>query len=661
MIDEATVPPHRDRDDGPISVLLVDDNEQWARFIASDLEDHDPSLTVHIALSPNEAMLRLGELDIDCVVADYQMPEVDGLQLLGRLREDHPELPYILATSEGSEDVASAAIDAGVSDYVVKDPRVDQLTVFASKIRRAVESARLRQAMAESERRYRSLTEQSSDAILIVQNDRVVFANQRLSDLTGQSRSWFASTDNLTTVVHPEDRDDVRTVIGRWAESLDGGQIHELRLQTVDSEVRHCEFTGRGISYNGEPAVMLSIRDVTERKQQQRELRWEQNLNRAVQSVLVTATTSGEIERELVALLVDHGYELAWIGVPENGTLTPQAQCGATDYLTRVDYSMESGTADSEPSLWAARSGEPRFVTDFEELFPTDWREQALTCGYRSAAAVPLSHNDISYGVLAVYHADADRFDETERRLLGELADNVAFAIHTVDTEQALASDHSVEVTLRVADDTYYLVAAANEIGILDADNVSVRGTIPHTDGQQIQYLSVAEEVADKLQAFVAEHPTVIEVATIREGSETRLQVVTDGPLPEARLVESSGVVRSTVITANGAEIVVDLPARDGVRRTVDRLEAAFDDVSVLSVTDADRAEADTDEQRPVDMGQLTTKQAAALEAAFHHGYFKQPRGSSATEIAAALGVAHSTFLQHLRAAQQKVFVDLHR
>jgi len=64
--------------------------------------------------------------------------------------------------------------------------------------------------MAESERRYRSLTEQSSDAILIIQDDELVFYNQRLIDLTGRPRSWFESVEDLIATVHPDDRDEVR-------------------------------------------------------------------------------------------------------------------------------------------------------------------------------------------------------------------------------------------------------------------------------------------------------------------------------------------------------------------------------------------------------------------------------------------------------------------
>ncbi len=658
---------HQTGDDA-ITVLLVDDNEQWARFIASDIEAEYPSLTVHIALSPNEAMLRLGELDIDCVVADYQMPEVDGLELLERLRRDHPGLPYILATSEGSEDIASAAIDAGVSDYVVKDPRVDQLSVFASKIQRAVETARLRNEIAESERRYRSLTEQSSDGIIIVQDGTLAFYNQWFVDLTGRDRRWFEPARRLTEIVHPDDQDDVRSVVDHWQENPGGRQLHEVRLVTLNGEVRSCEYTGQRISHDGGQAVMITIRDVTKRKQRQREIRWQRDLNQALNTILVAAQTREEIERGVVDLLADHGYALAWIGVPEDGTLTPRVESSdnnsqTTDpnYLAAVDYSLETGAADSEPSLWAARSGDSRFVTDFEELFSTDWCEKALSSGYRSGAAIPLSYNGISYGVLALYHAEADRFDRTERRLLESLADSVAFGIHTVETERSLASDHTVELTLRVADEAYYLVAIAREIGSADDRTITVHGTLRHANGQLLQYLSVDESTVDALRTALTGRPEISDVETIGAGPTPRLQIIVDAPTPESILIDHGAVVRSTTVDTRGADLVVELPARDAVRTTVESVGAAFVDVSVRSVTEVTYPNTDSTEVSSIDRSELTDKQAAALEVAFHHGYFEKPRGSSATEIAEALDVAHSTFLQHLRAAQQKLFTEFYR
>jgi len=61
-------------------------------------------------------------------------------------------------------------------------------------------------------------------------------------------------------------------------------------------------------------------------------------------------------------------------------------------------------------------------------------------------------------------------------------------------------------------------------------------------------------------------------------------------------------------------------------------------------------------QNRPFERADLTDKQRTALQAAYDNGYFAQPRRSTATEIAASLGVGHSTFLQHLHRAQEKVF-----
>jgi len=150
-------------------------------------------------------------------------------------------------------------------------------------------------------------------------------------------------------------------------------------------------------------------------------------------------------------------------------------------------------------------------------------------------------------------------------------------------------------------------------------------------------------------------------VTTIVEGTVSRLQVVVEAATPESILINQGAVVRSTTVETSGAELVVELPARSSVRETVDNVAMVFDGTAVLSVGDTTRSVADSASVSIVDMSGLTAKQTAALEAAFHHGYFEQPRRSSATEIAEALGVAHSTFLQHLRAGQQKLFADLYR
>jgi predicted DNA binding protein len=266
-----------------------------------------------------------------------------------------------------------------------------------------------------------------------------------------------------------------------------------------------------------------------------------------------------------------------------------------------------------------------------------------------------LVYNGVSYGLLAVYHDQPNRFDETERRLLYELADTVAFAIHSLETESALAANQTVDVTVELAADAYYLVDLARDGAFDDCDGVHVRGTVPHDEGATIQYVAIEDgplaAVSDRLDA----HPAVSDAFVITEQEPARLQLTVTEPVPERVLATRGVVVRSTTVNQNGATIEIELQTKTAVRPTVETLEDAFGPASVRSVSEHETEERSNGRPTPRP-STLTEKQATALEAAYHHGYFEQPRESSASEVAESLGVTHSTFLQHLRTAQQKTF-----
>lgn len=637
--------------EGDIHVLLVDDNEQWARFVATELEEYDSGLVATVVHSANEAMSTLRDSrDVDCVVADYQMPEIDGLQLLERIQEERPGTTFIMLTGEGSEDVASRAIDSGVSDYMVKDPRSDQTSLLVKKIRTAVTQDRLYRAIREGEERYRTVIERTQDSIAILQDGELVFWNQRLCELVGTDDASMASVDFLSDVIHSQDRDEMSDVLDRWHYG-DGEDIHETRLITADGEIRYCECTGGPLTEDGVASTFVSIRDVTERERRERELAWERELNRTVKRVLVESRTREQLEREIAEQLSRHWYAMAWVGDLADDTLVPRAVEGDTTYLESLDLSTDSDLHDTEPSLWAVRSGEAKFVPDFEDLFTTEWQRAALDCGYHSGAAVPLVYNDVTYGVLAVYHEIPNRFDETERDLLTDLGDTIAFAIHNIETEAALASDHSVEMTVHLRGGGYYLTSLAQSSPVRsDTATLTVHGTIPKDDGELLQFVTLEDIDLSTFTDIAAEIDACVDVTVVDE-RRGQVQVRVCEPTPEAVLAGRGVVVRTTEVRVDGAKLTVELPAKDDARQVVEALEEHFGETSIHSIVERD---ADADEAD--DRADLTDKQAAALQAAYHHGYFDQPRTNSATEVAEALDVTHSTFLYHLRAAQRKVF-----
>ena len=635
-----------------IHALLVDDSDRWASVAAKRIEAVTGEITVSVANDANEALVHLAEADrVDCLLVDYMMPGITGLELLERIREDRPDIPFILITSEGNEDVAARAIDAGVTDYVVKEPATDQTSLLAEKIESVVRQRRLQSQLEESEQRYRSVVEESRDAICLLEDGRVQFCNERFAELTGSDCESWIGEEFVEDAIHPDDRTAVREAFSNWFDGNAEPELQEARLRRSDGSVRVCEFTGRRITDDGEATLLVSIRDVSERRRRERELQWERDLNRTVQEALVESRTRETLIQDAVIHLHEYGYPVAWVAERAVKGLSPRAVAGDREFVDAISSAAETDEVQGEPATWVAQSGESQFVQDVAELFPSAWREVVTGHGFRSGGAVPLEHNDVPYGVLAVYHDEPDHFGETERRLLTELGDTIAFGIHSLATENTLAADRTVMARFRVDDDAYYLAELAMDGAFRDCEQVTVQGTVPDDEDGIVQYLRI-EGATDLMQDVLAAHPDVTAVHELA-ADPLRLQVTVRGHSPEAHLATRGVVVETTTLDSDGAVVEAQLQSRETVTPTLERLEAAFEDVSILAISDEDTM-SDTGGQLRTD--RLTNKQRQALRAAYHHGYFEQPRGATAAEIAETLGVAHSTFLQHLHRAQQKVF-----
>jgi signal transduction histidine kinase len=135
-----------------IGVLLVDDDDAFLDAASARLEREDGRFAVATATDGREALATLADRPVDCVVSGYAMPEMDGLALLDAVRADHPDLPFVLFTDEGSESVAAGAVSAGATDYLRRDAGAEQYATLADRVADAVERRRAERA---DERRLR--------------------------------------------------------------------------------------------------------------------------------------------------------------------------------------------------------------------------------------------------------------------------------------------------------------------------------------------------------------------------------------------------------------------------------------------------------------------------------------------------------------------------
>ncbi|WP_435364282.1 response regulator [Haloarchaeobius sp. DYHT-AS-18] len=122
-----------------VRILHVDDDPSFTELVGTVLERTDSQLTVESVTSPEKALAMLEEECPDCIVSDYDMPRMNGLELLRKVREREAEIPFVLFTGKGSEEVASEAISAGVSDYLQKSGGLEKYEILANRVRNLVE------------------------------------------------------------------------------------------------------------------------------------------------------------------------------------------------------------------------------------------------------------------------------------------------------------------------------------------------------------------------------------------------------------------------------------------------------------------------------------------------------------------------------------------
>ncbi|MBB6644919.1 PAS domain-containing protein [Halobellus ruber] len=324
-----------------IRVLHVDDEPDFADLATTFLEREDDRFNTETATSAAEGLDRLSGRTYDCIVSDYDMPGQSGSEFLETVRDEHPDLPFILFTGKGSEEVASDAISAGVTDYLQKQSGSDQYTLLANRIKNAVERREAQQRLEQAE----TMFENAQDSFFLIDVseeftfERVNPAYEEATGLTNGALSGRTPRDILGDDRGAEIEQKYRECVEDRVEldyeetlSIDGKQTHwETRIAPVviDGEVEK---------------IVGATRNITSRKQREQKLQLVETLfEHAEECQFIVDVADSEFK-----LRHANKYYKRTVGLPADEPVTGQTptdlfgETGGQEILERYGECVET-------------------------------------------------------------------------------------------------------------------------------------------------------------------------------------------------------------------------------------------------------------------------------------------------------------------------------
>jgi PAS domain S-box-containing protein len=225
-----------------IRILHVDDDPCFLE-VTKQLLTIENNFEIDIVTSVNEAHKKMKNQTYDAIVSDYEMPQKNGLEFLKELREQENEIPFILFTGKGREEVIVKALNLGSDRYINKNGSPEVVYCeLADAINKTVERKKSIQKLKTSTENYRLLfesidegfcilekinkTEESPDFLYIQVNNAFetqsgvhnVLGKTIREVLPGESEEWFETYENVLRTGKPIRFERYLSTKGRWLE-----------------------------------------------------------------------------------------------------------------------------------------------------------------------------------------------------------------------------------------------------------------------------------------------------------------------------------------------------------------------------------------------------------------------------------------------------------
>lgn len=374
-----------------------------------------------------------------------------------------------------------------------------------------------------------------------------------------------------------------------------------------------------------------------------------------VAQVLVGARTRSAIESGVCErFAATDPYVFAWIGRPDlrDRVLQPKAWAGSDvpESFGERELPLPSAAEATDPTARAFATGDRQVVPDLRNR-PSLFHWDDLPFDPGSVAAIPLAYRSKQYGVLTVYAEHPDAFDDREQVVLDALGQTVANAINAVTTDQIIATNSVIELTVSTADPSLFPCALTAGT---DA-SVTYNDSMYDDDGVPLVYVTVSGLEPDGVEERVAGLDGVEDVRVLTAHEDDCLLEVREPDSLVSTLADYGGVVQSLTASGGQLDLTVDLPDESAARSTFEYLEGEYEGVELRGYREQNRSTGTKHDFQETLESELADRQLTALRTAYFSGFFEWPRPLSGDEVAESMEITRATFHQHLREAERKL------
>ncbi|AHG01896.1 hypothetical protein HALLA_00965 (plasmid) [Halostagnicola larsenii XH-48] len=377
---------------------------------------------------------------------------------------------------------------------------------------------------------------------------------------------------------------------------------------------------------------------------------------RDLTKVLTNSHTRAEIAEEVCArLAASEPYEFAWLGAlePSSEEVLPEASAGTGDtYLDELTIIVAEEPTEHEPIGHAIHERTPQVRNNIQQDPPFEpWRQSAIQHGYRSMITVPVVYQDTLYGVLSLYAAEPNVFDQLEVAVLQELGEMIGYAFNAEERRQAFTSEQSIELAFDVHERTDSLFAMTTEVkGEFHLENL-----VERRDGRTTMFFANKGCDPEEMVVWAEKQPYISDLRLLTDRDEECLfECILDESTVWSQLLQRGAMVLDAIATPDSTQIVIRIPQSADPRTFDALLEERLGDVDLVARREYDEPIMTAQEFEAEYRERLTERQDEVLQTAYYAGYFEWPRATKSAELADILGIAQPTVSRHIRSSEEE-------